>query len=103
MESSQKIMHTTYRGKQVEWGQIFFARDREDQEEVAQYFSGAERNQLSIENPVLDENILQGWDENQDIQRWKKFKMCHQHRYPKRMAKFSEHKINDNSRNLEFQ
>ena len=36
----------------------FFVRNREDQEKVARYFSCAERNQLSIENPVLSENIL---------------------------------------------
>ena len=39
---------------------IFFVRDREDREEVAQNFSRAERNHLSIENPELGENILQG-------------------------------------------
>ena len=38
----------------------FFVRNHEDQEKVAQYFLCAERNQLSIENPVLSENILQG-------------------------------------------
>lgn len=57
----------------------------------AQYFSSAERKELSIQNPVLSENILHELRENVTILRCRKTKrIYHQQTHPpKKTAKRS--------------
>lgn len=58
------------------------------QNEVAQYCSSNERKELSAQNPISSENIIQEWRRNQVVIRWRNTKrICHQQTYPKIMAK----------------
>lgn len=49
------------------------------------------RKELSTQNSIPSENILQEWKENQDILRWRKTKrICHQPTHSKKKKKEAE-------------
>lgn len=61
---------------------------RKMRQEDAGHFSSAGRRELSGQNPISSQIVLQEWKGNQDILRWGKVKrFCHWHKYPNRIAK----------------
>ena len=61
LKSSQREIMKTI------WMTLDFSSETRGQKEVAQYFSSAERKELSTQNSVSSENSLQEWKRHQDI------------------------------------
>ena len=88
LKAAREKQHLTYRKKTIRMTVDFSSETMEVRRMRHTFFQVLKKKELSTQNSIPSENILQEWKENQDILRWRKTKrICHLQTYPKRMAK----------------
>ena len=74
MKAAREKQHLTYRKKTIRMTVDFSSETMEVRRMRHTFFQVLKKKELSTQNSIPSENILQEWKENQDILRWRKTK-----------------------------